>query len=84
MLARLVLAAWIIVGAGGSCGQAIAQNDWQFPDPRFGSLVVRSRPPPEVDERRYRREISPPLAQPHRVRAMAQPHDGRRGRLRRR
>jgi hypothetical protein len=35
----------------------MAQNDWQFPDPRFG-ILQSGRFPTPADEQRYRAEIA--------------------------
>jgi hypothetical protein len=43
---------------------ALAQNDWQFPDPYFGILEIEKSHTPAAD-RRYRAEIAP---QPNRQR----------------
>jgi len=37
---------------------AVAQNDWQFPDPYFGAFQHRSAGTPQA-EQRYRAEIAP-------------------------
>ena len=37
---------------------AMAQNDWQFPDPYFGAFQHREAGTPQA-ERRYRQEIAP-------------------------
>ena len=72
-----------LVGDGGILFKA--QNDWQFPDPRFGTLMRGSAAPSVADERRYRSAISPPFSPPAETRIRApQQHDRRRGRLRRR
>lgn len=76
----LVAVFWV----GGEPRMATAQNDWQFPDPRFGALVGKSGPPTVADERRYRRDISPPTAPPQRSRSGQPTYETRRGRFRRR
>lgn len=54
-----------------ACGAvALAQNDWQSPDPYFGLLQHRQAAAPEA-ERRYRAEIAP--QQPQRLHAHRQP-----------
>jgi len=50
-----------------------AQNDWQFPDPRFGTLMRGSAAPSVADERRYRSAISPPFSPPAEPRIRATP-----------
>lgn len=71
---RVLPAAWCLVAwclvAGGV---AVAQNDWQFPDPYFGALQHRAAGTPQA-ERRYRAEIAP--QQPHRLHEHRQPPPG--------
>lgn len=40
-------------------GTAVAQNDWQFPDPYFGAIEFGKSHPPAA-ERDTRRQASPP------------------------
>ncbi len=47
-------AIWLLAAAE----PAMAQNDWQFPDPYFGAFQHRAAGTPEA-ERRYRAEIAP-------------------------
>lgn len=51
---------WIgLLGAVFVCpSAALAQNDWQSPDPYFGAFQHRQAGTPEA-ERRYRAEIAP-------------------------
>jgi len=53
---------WIgLLGAVFVCpSAALAQNDWQSPDPYFGAFQHRQAGTPEA-ERRYRAEIAPQL-----------------------
>ena len=51
-------------GLLAGCGSAVAQNDWQSPDPYFGVFQHRDAGTPEA-ERRYRAEIAP--QQPRRL-----------------
>ncbi|MFM9025506.1 MAG: hypothetical protein ACKON7_09235, partial [Planctomycetaceae bacterium] len=46
--------AWMMLGPGS----AVAQNDWQFPDPYFGAFQHRSAGTLQA-EQRYRAEIAP-------------------------
>jgi hypothetical protein len=79
--ASLAVAIWSVA----TMPVVLAQNDWQFPDPRFGTLMRGSATPSVADERRYRSAISPPFSPPAEPRIRATPqHDRRRGRLRRR
>gem|GEM_PF-1585102 len=57
---------WIgLLGAVFVCpSAALAQNDWQSPDPYFGAFQHRQAGTPEA-ERRYRAEIAP--QQPQRL-----------------
>jgi hypothetical protein len=54
---------------------AMAQNDWQFPDPRFG-ILQSGRFPTPADEQRYRAEISGgtrPARPPEQIRTRGRP-----------
>jgi hypothetical protein len=44
----------------------MAQNDWQFPDPRFG-ILQSGRFPTPADEQRYRAEIAAATRPPRSV-----------------
>jgi len=52
----VVLLAYQAIGGGRS---ALAQNDWQFPDPYFGVPQPGNPAAPSI-QRRYRTEIGPP------------------------
>lgn len=56
--ARRVCVAAALVVAAISPRPAVAQNDWQFPDPYFGAFQHRDAGTPQA-ERRYRAEIAP-------------------------
>jgi len=45
--------------------EGAAQNDWQFPDPRFG-MLSSGRAPTPADDRRYRAEIAGAVRPPRR------------------
>jgi len=47
----------MLVACGAMLRHASAQNDWQFPDPRFG-ILQSGRFPTPADDRRYREEIA--------------------------
>lgn len=87
MISTLIGPLITVVGVGWwtACGSvALAQNDWQFPDPRFGTVVGGRRTVTAVDERRYRSQITPAPS----PRSRSLPEAGRRtrprGRFRRR
>ncbi|MFM8954153.1 MAG: hypothetical protein ACKOOF_14005 [Planctomycetaceae bacterium] len=52
----VTLLAYQAIGGGRS---ALAQNDWQFPDPYFGVPQPPNPAAPSI-QRRYRTEIGPP------------------------
>jgi len=54
VVAALVASAW-----GFGMRSAVAQNDWQFPDPYFGVPQPADPAAPAI-QRRYRTEIGPP------------------------
>jgi len=61
---RPLIVALVVAAVGAWASEAVAQNDWQSPDPYFGVFQHRSAGTPEA-ERRYRAEIAP--QQPHRL-----------------
>lgn len=76
-LARMTALA-VVVCCAGSVGMrsAIAQNDWQFPDPYFGVPQPENPAAPSI-QRRYRTEIGPPAVR-RQAAAVRPPHRGRR------
>lgn len=64
MSIRLLFVTVAAAGLGGWAVPAIAQNDWQSPDPYFGAFQHRDAGTPQA-ERRYRAEIAP--QQPQRL-----------------
>jgi hypothetical protein len=55
--------------------RGMAQNDWQFPDPRFG-ILQSGRFPTPADEQHYRAEIAGatrPARPPEPIRKRARP-----------
>jgi hypothetical protein len=55
----LILGGWMAMLASS----AMAQNDWQFPDPYFG-IPQPANPAAASIQRRYRAEIGPPAVRP--------------------
>lgn len=56
-----VVGLWAIMVIFGWTLTASAQNDWQYPDPYFGTFAFGPDPGPQT-HREYREEISPPSA----------------------